>query len=186
MKKEKLSKKELIESAKEKGLYPEYLDEKYIEQARKSYVSAVREVYDDSSKEIINLMNGVAKEESQYRERLLNDAISNLSMIPDGFAKLINIILNTTYTNDDFKSVVEQDVLSGIEHLKEYIENTKQEKRKLTEAEEVRKELDEARATFEELQRAAFKKTMQPIQVEEEKITIWQKIKRFFSCKKDR
>ena len=58
--------------------------------------------------------------------------------------------------------------------MKEYIEKTREEKRKLTKAEEVRKEIDEAKAIFEKL---AQKK-------EEPKLTIWQKIKRIFSCKK--
>jgi len=153
-------------------------DHHYTEQARQSYVSAVRKVYDGKNEDIINLMNGLAEEERKDKERILDDAISSISLIPYGFARIINVILNTTYTDDDFKAAVEQDVLSAAQHLKEYIEKTREEKRKLTKAEEVRKEIDEAKAIFEKL----AQKKEEP--KEEPKLTIWQKIKRIFSCKK--
>ena len=153
-------------------------DYHYTEQAKQSYVSAVRKVYDGKNEDIINLMNGLAEEERKDKERILDDAISSLSLIPYGFARIINVILNTTYTNDDFNAAVEQDVLLAAQHLKEYIEKTREEKRKLTKAEEVRKEIDETKAIFEKL----AQKKEEP---KEEKLTVWQRIKVFFGFKKD-
>lgn len=182
--KERLEKFEKINETVKK-LEPDYLTDSQkdlwknsVHSAVDSYTNAVRKVYDGKNEDIINLMNGLAEEERKDKDRILDDAISSLSLIPYGFAKIINVILNTTYTNDDFKEVVHQDVLSAAQHLKWYIEETREEKRKLTKAEEVRKEIDEAKAIFEKL---AQKKEEQK---EEPKLTIWQKIKRIFSCKK--
>ena len=145
-------------------------DYHYIEQAKQSYVSAVRKVYDGKNEDIINLMNGIVEEQRRDKDKLLNNAISNLRLIPYGLVNIINMTLNTTYTDKDIESVIEQDVLSAKQHLKEYVEKTREEKRKLTKVEEVRKELDKVKI---------IKK-----QKEEPKPTIWKKIKRFFSCKK--
>lgn len=153
-------------------------DRHYTEQARQSYVSAVKKVYDGKNADVINLMNGLAEEERKDKDRIIDDTISTLSLIPYGFAKIINVILNTTYTDDDFKEVVKQDVLSAAQHLKWYIEETLEEKKRLTKVEEVRKEIDEAKAIFEKL----AQKKEEP--KDEPKLTIWQKIKMFFSHKK--
>ena len=51
-------------------------------------------------------------------------------------------------------------------------------KRRQTKAEEVRKELDEAKALVEALK---GKKEPEPVEV---KLTFWQKVKKFFSRKK--
>ena len=155
-------------------------DYHYTEQAKQSYVSAVRKVYDGKNEDIINLMNGIVEEQRKDKDKLFNDAISNLRLIPYGLVNIINMALNTTYTDKDIESVIEQDVLSAKQHLKEYVEKTREEKRKLTKVEEVRKELDEAKIIVDMLSQA---KTGEK-QKEEQKPTIWQKVKKLFCFKK--
>ena len=68
------------------------------------------------------------------------------------------------------------------EGVKKYIEETRQEKRRLTNAEEMRKELDEAKEVIEKLKHPKAEEMSEP--VEEKKPSFFEKIKRLFCCKK--
>jgi hypothetical protein len=158
---------------------PNPTDNIYLSKATKKYVSAVNEVYDDKTNTTLNLMNGVVKETTLALERMLDDAVN---ITPGNYTRIINTILDTTYTENDFKAVIEKHVLAAREDLKKYIEETRQEKRRLTNAEEMRKELDEAKEAFEKLKHPKVKETTDP--VEEKKLSFFERIKRLFCCKK--
>ena len=161
---------------------PNPTDNIYLSKATKKYVSAVNEVYDGKTNTTVNLMNGIVKETTLALERMLDDAINAVNITPGNYTRIINTILDTTYTENDFKVVIEKHVLAAREDLKKYIEETRQEKRRLTNAEEMRKELDEAKEAIEKFKHPKVEEVSEP--VEEKKPSFFEKIKRLFCCKK--
>lgn len=130
---------------------PNTNDSKYIVKSVASYKDAVNNVYNKTTSDAMNLMNGVIAEQNRDLERVMNDTLNMITIIPRNYAKIINIALNTKYKNEDFQAVVEKYVVAAREDVKKYIEETCLEKRRLSKAEEMRKELDEAKAAFEKL-----------------------------------
>ena len=97
---------------------PNPTDNIYLSKATKKYVSAVNEVYDDKTNTTVNLMNGIVKETTLAFERMLDDAINAVNITPGNYTRIINTILDTTYTENDFKVVIEKHVLAAREDLK--------------------------------------------------------------------
>lgn len=80
---------------------PNPTDNIYLSKATKKYVSAVNEVYDDKTNTTVNLMNGIVKETTLAFERMLDDAINAVNITPGNYTRIINTILDTTYTEND-------------------------------------------------------------------------------------
>lgn len=162
-------------------------EEKTIRKSVETYKKAVNKVYNKKLEDTVNLINGCISEEENKIINLENanefiiNTINQTIKVPNYFVDSLNSKSNTTYTNIDFDKILEKYKEEIKKDFLKYFETTfreKQKEKKLTKAEEVRKEIDEAKAIFEKL--AQKKKDPK----EEPKLTIWQKIKRIFSCKK--
>lgn len=142
--------------------------------AVKNYKKAVHEVYNNKQSDSTNLLKGCEREEYNMYKACLESAIKMCGAFPPNYSNLINQILGTTYTDEELWKVVEPYVIEARKAIENYIAETRDCKRKFNKAQEMRKEMDEAKAAFENL--------MKPKQ--EIKPTFWQRVKRLFSRKK--
>lgn len=145
----------------------------YTDEAAKNYKVSLHKIYDDKLSNLVNLMNAAAEEQNKDIEKTLDMKINMLTISPSDFTWAVNMILNTTYTKEDFQTIFQKHIDAAKSDVKKYIEETRLEKRRLSKAEEMRKELDEAKAAFERLRHPKV----------EEELTLWQKIKKFFTRK---
>ena len=143
-----------------------------------SYKEAVMSTYDKNLPDAINLINGCEKEEYDMYKTYLDSAINMCGAFLPNYSSLINKILGTTYTDEELWKIVEPYIIDARKALEHYISETRLSKRKLNKVQEMRKEMDEAKAIFDKLAQKKEEPKNEP------KLTIWQKIKRFFSCKK--
>lgn len=135
----------------------------------KNYKDAVWEVYDQKLSNIENLMNGVEKERENMYNKCLDNAIDMVGALPPDYAVLINQILNTSFTDKELYEIAKPHIEAIRCDIREYISKNADSRRKFNNAQEMRKELDEAKAAFENLKK---------------KPTLWQRVKNIFCRKK--
>lgn len=147
-----------------------------------SYKKAVNDVYNKKLENTVNLINGCVREEQngivdqEYAREFFKNAVYKITKVPEWFVDSVNSVANTTHTDSDFNKILEKYSAQIEKDLLNYFDATfseKQKKRKPTNAQEMRKEMDEAKDAIEELLHPKNK----------EKLTFWQKVKKFFGCK---